>query len=200
MRASPRSRGSPARPRRRAAAVRDAVGPRRERAPPVSTQRWIPAYVGLGSNLDEPPRQITRAFEALDRLEDTQLVLRSRRYRTKPFGPIAQPDFVNAAAGLLTRLSARRLLAALQATETRLGRVRTTERWGPRRIDLDLLVYSDARIDDPGLAVPHPGLAERAFSLAPLADIAPELRVPGLGLVRDLLAAVDASDLSVLSG
>jgi 2-amino-4-hydroxy-6-hydroxymethyldihydropteridine diphosphokinase len=160
----------------------------------------MPAYVGLGSNLDEPPRQITRAFEALDELEDTQLVLRSRRYRTKPFGPIAQPDFVNAAAGLLTRLTARRLLDALKATERRLGRVRATERWGPRRIDLDLLVYGDARIDEPELAVPHPGLAERAFALAPLADIAPELKVPGLGPVRDLLAAVDASDVSVLSG
>jgi len=166
----------------------------------VSTQRWIPAYVGLGSNLDEPARQITRAFEALDELEDTQVVLRSRRYRTKPFGPVAQPDFVNAAAGLLTRLPARRLLAALKATETRLGRVPAAERWGPRRIDLDLLVYGEARIDEPGLAVPHPGLAERAFALAPLADIAPELRVPGLGPVRDLLAAVGASDLSVLSG
>jgi 2-amino-4-hydroxy-6-hydroxymethyldihydropteridine diphosphokinase len=166
----------------------------------VSTPRWIPAYVGLGSNLDEPPRQIARAFAALGQLEETRLVLSSRRYRTKPFGPVEQPDFVNAAAGLLTRLPADRLLEALQATETLLGRERPAERWGPRCIDLDLLVYGIARIAEPGLSVPHPGLAERAFALAPLADIAPELRVPGLGLVRDLLASVDASELVVLAG
>ena len=164
----------------------------------MSTQRWIPAYVGLGSNLDEPPQQIARAYEALAQVTDTRVVLQSRRYRTKPFGPVVQPDFINAAAGLLTRLPARELLAALQATETRLGRVRPTERWGPRRIDLDLLVYGAERIDEPGLTVPHPGLAERAFMLAPLADIAPELRVPGLGVVRDLLAALDASQIAVL--
>lgn len=164
----------------------------------MSTQRWLPAYVGLGSNLDEPPAQIARAYEALAQMTDTRLVLRSQRYRTKPFGPIAQPDFVNATAGLLTRLPARELLAALHATETRLGRVRPAARWGPRRIDLDLLVYGTARIDEPGLSVPHPGLAERAFVLAPLADIAPDLRVPGLGLVRDLLAAIDASQIAVL--
>jgi 2-amino-4-hydroxy-6-hydroxymethyldihydropteridine diphosphokinase len=166
----------------------------------VSKPRWIPAYVGLGSNLDAPSRQIARAFEALDELGDTQLVRRSRCYRTKPYGPVPQPDFVNAAAGLLTQLSARGLLEALKATETRLGRVRSAERWGPRRIDLDLLVYGDARIDEAGLTIPHPGVAERAFVLAPLADVAPELKVPGLGLVRDLLAAVDTSDIQVLGG
>jgi 2-amino-4-hydroxy-6-hydroxymethyldihydropteridine diphosphokinase len=111
---------------------------------------------------------------------------------------VVQPDFVNAAAGLLTRLPARELLAALQGVETRLGRTRPAERWGPRRIDLDLLVYGTERIDEPGLTVPHPGLAERAFVLAPLADIAPSLRVPGLGVVRDLLAAIDASQIAVL--
>ena len=166
----------------------------------MSTSRWIPAYVGLGSNLDDPLRQIARAFAALEQLEETRLVLRSRSYRTKPLGPVAQPDFVNAAAGLLTRLPADRLLEALQAAETLLGRVRPAERWGPRRIDLDLLVYGTARIAEPGLSVPHPGLAERAFALAPLADIAPELRVQELGLVRDLLATVDVSDLVVLAG
>ena len=166
----------------------------------MSKPRWIPAYVARGSNQDEPSRQNARAFEALDELGDTQLVRRSRCYRTKPYGPVPQPDFVNAAAGLLTQLSARGLLEALKATETRLGRVRSAERWGPRRIDLDLLVYGDARIDEAGLTIPHPGVAERAFVLAPLADVAPELKVPGLGLVRDLLAAVDTSDIQVLGG
>jgi 2-amino-4-hydroxy-6-hydroxymethyldihydropteridine diphosphokinase len=127
-------------------------------------------------------------------------VRRSRYYRTKPYGPVPQPDFVNAAAGLLTQLSARGLLDALKAAETRLGRVRSAERWGPRRIDLDLLVYGDARIDEAGLMIPHPGVAERAFVLAPLKDVASELKVPGLGLVRDLLAAVDTSDIQVLGG
>jgi 2-amino-4-hydroxy-6-hydroxymethyldihydropteridine diphosphokinase len=159
----------------------------------------MPAYVGLGSNLDDPPLQIVRACDALAALADTRLVLRSRLYRTKPFGPVAQPDFVNAAVGLLTRLPPGELLAALKSTETRLGRTRSAERWGPRRIDLDLLVYGTARIDEPQLRVPHPGLAVRAFALAPLADIAPDLRVPGLGLVRDLLAALDASVVAVLA-
>jgi 2-amino-4-hydroxy-6-hydroxymethyldihydropteridine diphosphokinase len=131
-------------------------------------------------------------------LPDCLLVLRSRLYRSRPLGEIPQPDFVNAAAGLLTRLPCRTLLETLQATETGLGRVRPAQRWGPRRIDLDLLVYDGLRISEPGLTVPHPGLAERAFVLAPLAEFAPELRVPGLGLVRDLLNVIDTSDLTVL--
>ena len=179
MSGSPRSSGSPpTRCRPGTGAVRGAAdGPRREPGRSVSPERWIPAYVGLGSNLDEPPLQIVRAYEALAQMTDTRAVLRSRRYRTKPFGPVVQPDFVNAAAGLLTRLPARELLAALQETETRLGRTRPAERWGPRRIDLDLLVYGTVRIDEPGLTIPHPGIVERAFVLAPLADIAPDLRV-----------------------
>jgi 2-amino-4-hydroxy-6-hydroxymethyldihydropteridine diphosphokinase len=161
----------------------------------VSRQWWTPAYVGLGSNIDDPPLQLARGFEALARLPDTRLVLRSRLYRTRPLGPIDQPDFVNAAAGLLTRLGYRNLLVSLKGLETQLGRQRPAERWGPRRIDLDLLVYGNARIDEPDLTVPHPGIAERAFVLAPLADFAPDLRVPGFGLVRELFAAVDTSGL-----
>jgi 2-amino-4-hydroxy-6-hydroxymethyldihydropteridine diphosphokinase len=161
----------------------------------VSEQGWTPAYVGLGSNLDDPPLQIARGFEALATLPHTRLVLRSRLYRTHPLGPIDQPDFVNAAAGLLTQLPHRDLLVSLKGLENRLGRRRPAERWGPRRIDLDLLVYGNARIDEPDLTVPHPGIAERAFVLAPLADFAPDLRVPGLGLVRELLATVDTSGL-----
>lgn len=161
----------------------------------MSSQWWTPAYVGLGSNLDDPPLQLARAFEALAALPDTRLVLRSRLYRSRPLGPIDQPDFVNAAAGLLTRLPCRGLLESLKTLETRLGRQRPVERWGPRRIDLDLLVYGSVRLDEPGLTVPHPGIAERAFVLAPLAEFAPDLRVPGLGLVRDLLAAADTSGL-----
>jgi 2-amino-4-hydroxy-6-hydroxymethyldihydropteridine diphosphokinase len=191
-------RSSPAsQPRVVVGAVAPAAGAdlQREHGPAVSEQWWTPAYVGLGSNLDDPPTQIALGFEALATLPDTRLVLRSRLYRSRPLGPIAQPDFVNAAAGLLTRLPYRDLFASLKGLETRLGRSRPAERWGPRRIDLDLLVYGNERIDEPDLTVPHPGIAERAFVLAPLADFAPELRVPGLGLVRELLAAVGTSGL-----
>jgi 2-amino-4-hydroxy-6-hydroxymethyldihydropteridine diphosphokinase len=132
-------------------------------------------------------------------LPDTRLVLRSSLYRTRPFGPVEQPDFVNAVAGLLTRLEPGGLLAQLQALEAQLGRERPVVRWGPRRIDLDLLVHGGARIAEPGLEVPHPGIPERAFVLVPLAEIAPDLVVPGRGRVRDLLARVDSADLERLA-
>jgi 2-amino-4-hydroxy-6-hydroxymethyldihydropteridine diphosphokinase len=164
----------------------------------VAAHRWTPAYVGLGSNLDDPPLRIERGLDALARLPDTRLVLRSQLYRSKPFGPIAQPDFVNAAAGLLTRLPCRALLDALKDAETRLGRERPVVHWGSRRIDLDLLVYGTVQIAEQDLIVPHPELAKRAFVLVPLAEFAPDLRVPGLGLVRDLLAALDTSELTRL--
>jgi 2-amino-4-hydroxy-6-hydroxymethyldihydropteridine diphosphokinase len=136
---------------------------------------------------------------ALAGLPDTRLVLRSSLYRTRPFGPVEQPDFVNAVAGLLTRLEPGGLLAQLQALEAQLGRERPVVRWGPRRIDLDLLVHGGARIAEPGLEVPHPGIPERAFVLVPLAEIAPDLVVPGRGRVRDLLARVDSADLERLA-
>ena len=155
---------------------------------------WLnPAYVALGSNLDDPRGQVERALDALAGIRDSRLVLRSSLYRTRPFGPVEQPDFVNAAAGLLTPLSPAELLAELQSLESRLGRERPAVRWGPRRIDLDLLVHGTDRRDEPGLALPHPGIADRAFVLVPLAEIAPDLMVPALGRVRALLARVDRS-------
>ena len=165
----------------------------------MSVRRWVPAYVALGSNLDDPREQVERAMTALAGLPDTRLVLRSSLYRTRPFGPVEQPDFVNAAAGLLTRLEPAELLAQLKALEAQLGRERPVVRWGPRRIDLDLLVHGEARIAEPGLEVPHPGIAERAFVLVPLAEFAPDLGVPGRGRVRDLLARVDSADLERLA-
>jgi 2-amino-4-hydroxy-6-hydroxymethyldihydropteridine diphosphokinase len=161
----------------------------------VSETRWIPAFVALGSNLDDPWLQVDRAFAALGELPQARLVLRSSLYRSPPFGPVAQPEFVNAVAGLLTTLDARAMLTELKALERRLGRESPVVRWGPRRIDLDLLVHGDARIDEPELQVPHPGLAERAFVLVPLAEIAPDLEVPGLGRVRTLASRVEASGL-----
>jgi 2-amino-4-hydroxy-6-hydroxymethyldihydropteridine diphosphokinase len=147
---------------------------------------WIPAYVGIGSNLGDSRARVEAAFVALGGIPDTRLMARSRLYRTRPFGPVQQDDFINAAAGLLTLQPARELLAALRSIETSQGRVRA-ERWGPRTLDLDLLVFGDQQIHDAQLEVPHPGIAERGFVLAPLNDIAPTLLVPGLGHVEDLL-------------
>jgi 2-amino-4-hydroxy-6-hydroxymethyldihydropteridine diphosphokinase len=160
----------------------------------------VPAYVALGSNLDEPRARVEQAFDALDKLPETSGVLRSSLYRTAPFGPVTQPQFVNAVAGLLTSLGPGALLAALKELETRLGRTRPAVRWGPRHIDLDLLVYGTTRLDTEELKLPHPGIAERAFVLVPLAQIAPELEVPGVGRVRTLLSRIDASGVSRIAG
>jgi 2-amino-4-hydroxy-6-hydroxymethyldihydropteridine diphosphokinase len=152
--------------------------------------RWFPAYVGLGSNLDGPRTRIARAFEALAMLPGTRLVLRSRLYASKPFGPVVQPDFLNAAAGLLTTLDVEAFFSALRALEPALGREPRRERWGPRAIDLDLLVFGEERRAGDALTLPHPGIVERNFVLYPLLDIAPELMVPGCGRVRELAARV----------
>ncbi len=160
--------------------------------------RWIPAYVGLGSNLDEPRPQVERALGALAELSGSRLILRSRLYASRPLGPVPQPDFVNAVAGLLTTLDAETFFAGLRALETRLGRVRTPQRWGPRIIDLDLLVFGPEQRDGGGLALPHPGIVERNFVLYPLAEIAPDLTIPGRGCVRELAARLPAEGIRVL--
>ena len=149
------------------------------------------AFVGLGSNLEEPVRQIELAIELLKAIPDTELVSRSSLYRSAPLGTIAQPDFVNAVARIVTVLNAHSLLQSLQEIEHLQGRVRG-ERWGPRVLDLDLLVYGSTSIDQPTLTVPHPGIAERNFVLLPLQEIAPDLVIPGLGCVSDI--AVNRSE------
>jgi 2-amino-4-hydroxy-6-hydroxymethyldihydropteridine diphosphokinase len=146
--------------------------------------RWLPAYVGVGSNLDDPAAQVQRALDALAGLPSSRLIARSPLYRTPPFGSVPQPAFVNAAAGLLTQLSPEELLAELRRLERELGREPPRERWGPRVIDLDLLVVGEEKRSTGTLTLPHPGMAERDFVLYPLADIAPDLEVPGLGRVR----------------
>ena len=155
---------------------------------------WWPAYVGLGSNLDEPRSQVRDGLERLRAMPDTRLVMRSSLYESPPLGPVPQPDFINAVAGLLTRLDPVALLAELHGIETAMGRQPAAQRWGPRRIDLDLLVHGTARLNEPQLTLPHPGIAERSFVLQPLAEIAPELQVPGTGRVRDLLAALESAE------
>jgi 2-amino-4-hydroxy-6-hydroxymethyldihydropteridine diphosphokinase len=150
---------------------------------------WVPAYLGVGSNLGDSRARVLAAFDALATLPRTRLLARSRLYRTRPFGPVQQGDFINAAAGVLTQLSAPELLAAIRGIEVAAGRERT-ERWGPRTLDLDLLVFGAERIATAELTVPHPGIAQRGFVLAPLADIAPTLDVPGAGRVEVLLSAL----------
>ncbi len=122
---------------------------------------------------------------------------RSRLYRTRPLGPQDQPDFVNAAAGLLTQLTARQLLEGLLRIEQAMGRERQ-ERWGPRVIDLDLIWMPGETVDEPGLTLPHPGVSSRNFVLYPLADIAPTLAIPGHGKVSELLRTVGDDGMSVL--
>ena len=150
--------------------------------------RWSPAYVALGSNLDDPPARVREAVAALAGLPATRLVAASRAWRTRPVGPQDQPEFVNACVALLTQLPAPALHAELRALETRLGKVPPPVRFGPRRIDLDLLVHGDLVHRDAVLEVPHPRLHERAFVLYPLAEIAPDLPVPGRGRVAELLS------------
>ena len=158
---------------------------------------WRPAYVAVGSNLNQPRERVLEAFDALAALRATRLELRSRLYRAAPMGPQDQPEFVNAAAGLLTRLSARELLDELLAVERAMGRSRQ-ERWGPRVIDLDLVWMTGPAVDEPGLTVPHPGVSERNFVLYPLCDIAPALVIPGHGCVADLKSKAGEAGISVL--
>jgi 2-amino-4-hydroxy-6-hydroxymethyldihydropteridine diphosphokinase len=151
---------------------------------------WTPAWIGLGSNLDDPPRQLDAAVAALAALPNTTFVAGSRRYRSRPFGPQDQPDFLNAVVALVTRLDAAELHAALRAIESALGKVPPPVRFGPRRIDLDLLAHGAAVLVTDALELPHPRLHQRAFVLYPLAELAPELWIPGRGRVAALAAAV----------
>lgn len=134
------------------------------------------AYIGLGSNLEDPLGQVGRAFEALDKITRTRLIKRSPAYRSKAIGP-EQPDYINAVASVETGLSPLELLDALQAIEQAHRRVRL-QHWGPRTLDLDLLLYSNDVIEHPRLIVPHPYLTQRGFVLYPLADIEPNLQLP----------------------
>jgi 2-amino-4-hydroxy-6-hydroxymethyldihydropteridine diphosphokinase len=160
--------------------------------------RWQPAYIGVGSNLDEPRRQVQSAFLRLAQVPGTRLVLTSGMYASKPFGPVVQPDFVNAAAAVLTQLTAKQMLEALRAIESDMGRPAHHERWGPRVIDLDLLAYARERSSDVQLMLPHPGIVERNFVLYPLAEITPDLEIPGLGRIAQLAGRVAPEGLHVL--
>jgi 2-amino-4-hydroxy-6-hydroxymethyldihydropteridine diphosphokinase len=148
------------------------------------------AFVGIGSNLGEPERQIAEALDLLRAEDGIDVVAVSSLRETEPVGYRDQPNFLNAAAALETELSPRELLGRLLGIERRLGRERGTgPRFGPRTIDLDLLLYGDETVDEPGLTVPHPRLAERRFALEPLAELDPLLEIPGHGSVQALLAS-----------
>lgn len=153
---------------------------------PESSGSGVRAYVGIGSNLDDPVAQARRAVAALRVLPDTRLAAVSSLYRSAPLGGADQPDYVNAVAALDTRLDARRLLAALHDIEAAQGRDRSAGRWASRTLDLDLLVHGDECHAEEDLIVPHPGIAEREFVLGPLYELAPELEIPGLGQVAEL--------------
>lgn len=152
----------------------------------------VKAYVALGANLGDPVATVRAAIAALRTLAGTRFIAASSLYRTAPVGLHHQPDFINAVAVLdvdSTVLPAPALLERLFAVEADFGRVRSIKN-APRTLDLDLLLYGDQALDQPGLTLPHPRMAERAFVLAPLAEIAPGLRIPGHGHIDDLLPTV----------
>lgn len=151
------------------------------------------AYVGLGSNIDDPRQQVATAIAALDKLPSTRLSRYSSLYRSAPWGMVDQPDFFNAVAELQTELDAASLLEKLLEIEHRLGRRRDGLRWGPRRIDLDLLVHGVEATMSATLQLPHPRIGERAFVLMPLAEIAPDLELAGIGVITERLREIDTS-------
>ncbi|MDH5179137.1 MAG: 2-amino-4-hydroxy-6-hydroxymethyldihydropteridine diphosphokinase [Gammaproteobacteria bacterium] len=157
-------------------------------------------FIGLGSNLADPIHQIKTALRTLHDIEQTQLVKSSSLYRSPPMGPPDQPAYINAVAQLETTLTPLSLLMALQVIEINQGRVRQGERWGPRTLDLDILLFDDLVLDTPALQIPHPGLHERSFVLYPLSDVAPpDLPIPGHGRLAKLREQCPATGLEKLA-
>ena len=154
-----------------------------------------PAYIALGSNLSDPQAQVRAGIEELAMLPDTRLAAASSLYRTAPVGVLDQPDFINAVALIETELTPRALLDELLGIERRFARARGVKN-GPRTLDLDIVLYGDAAHAEDELTIPHPRMHERAFVLVPLAEIAPDAVVPGLGSVRDLAARVDTAGVT----
>jgi 2-amino-4-hydroxy-6-hydroxymethyldihydropteridine diphosphokinase len=164
--------------------------PRERNRPKIAAMR---AYLGIGANLGEREQTIRRALAALDAEDGVRVVAVSTLRETEPVGYLDQPRFLNGAAAVETELSPVELLQRLLAVERGLGRERSGPRYGPRTIDLDLLLYGDQEVEEPGLTVPHPRLAERRFALEPLAELDPELVVPGRGRVSDLLLGLQSN-------
>lgn len=156
-------------------------------------------YIGIGSNLDDPEKHVRRAILQLGELPHSSLLRSSSLYRSKPMGPRDQPDYINAVASIMTSLAPLALLDELQAIEAEHGRIRTGLRWGPRTLDLDILLFGEKLLNLPRLTVPHPGLHERAFVLYPLHEIDPAIGIPAKGSVASLLANCPADDLEKIT-
>lgn len=156
------------------------------------------AFIGLGSNLDDPCEQVRRAIAALRTLPDTRELRHSSLYRTEPVGYLEQPAFINAVASVETTLDPHTLLSQLRAIETAHGRQRGVPN-GPRTLDLDLLIYDDLVLASPELVLPHPRMHDRAFVLVPLAELAPDAIIPGVGPVSRCLATIDKRGVSKLT-
>ncbi|ATM76973.1 MULTISPECIES: 2-amino-4-hydroxy-6-hydroxymethyldihydropteridine diphosphokinase [Serratia] len=157
----------------------------------------IRVYIALGSNLAQPLQQVNTALEALEHIPRTRLIACSPLYRTKPLGPQNQPDYLNAVVALDTQLPPEQLLDHTQAIERNQGRVRKDERWGPRTLDLDMMLYGDLVIDTDRLTVPHYGLKQREFMLYPLADIAPDLVFPDGETLAECLQRVPKNGMTL---
>lgn len=152
-------------------------------------------FIGLGSNLDDPITQLKKALDQLSQLENVKLIETSAFYQSKPMGPQDQPDFINAVAELETTLPAEKLLDELQAIEQSQGRVRY-QHWGPRTLDLDILLYGDDVIMSGRLTIPHPGISKRNFVLYPLADIVGfDFKIAGMGTIKELLTSFISDEL-----
>ena len=160
---------------------------------------WIPAYIALGSNLNDPAKQIRQAVQRLKALADSRLVLQSSLYRSAPLGPQDQPDFINAVVGMLTKRDAPTLLTELQGIEQRMGRVPPVQRWGARTIDLDILMFGELRSSDASLQLPHPEMHKRNFVMVPLAEIAPALLLPGHGVASSVAMQLQLNGLEKLA-
>ena len=155
----------------------------------------ITTYIGIGSNLNQPIKQVRQAIAAIEDIPNSQLTAVSGLYRSLPMGPSTQPDYINAAVCLKTQLDALHLLNTLQAIEKKQGRIRDGRKWCARTLDLDLLLYGKLHINDARLTVPHQGISERIFVLQPLFDLNPALMIPDKGPVRHLLKQLQ-QDLS----
>jgi 2-amino-4-hydroxy-6-hydroxymethyldihydropteridine diphosphokinase len=158
----------------------------------------VTVYIGLGSNLAEPILQVGQAVAQLANLAQVELLVVSSLYRSSPMGPAEQPDYINAVAKLATSLPAEVLLDALQHLELQAGRIRKSERWGARVLDLDVLLYGDQIISTKRLTVPHYGMQQREFVLLPLAEIAPELVLPDGAKVAELAHQIPRNGLARL--
>ena len=158
----------------------------------------VRAYIALGSNLENPKAQIESALVTLNTIPHSSLIKTSRFYRSTPLSGDDQPDYINAVAAFDTTLSAHDLLTELQKIEQSHGRTRSLKRWGPRTLDLDLVLYGDHIISTPRLLVPHPGISKRNFVLYPLADLDPNLIFPNGHKLQDLLEKVNQDGLVVI--